>query len=186
MEREREIIYNLQLIYNLPNFNLAHFHCFKSGEVGRRSYACTARTIYRNGHFGHKCLKHHYIADNTDIGAKTNDFYDFVLEYYDQFMSEEYILLSTAWTWYKKYVEDANSYSKMPRRAFATELSTYFESGPLDEWYLEDGVRKHLSSVYRGFKHDKFKNIKQTRRYAKVLAQDVRNDFEMVGAKLKK
>lgn len=94
--------------------------------------------------------------------AKTNDFYDFVLEYYDQFMAEDYILLSAAWTWYKKYVEDANSYSKMPRRAFATELSTYFESGPLDEWYLEDGVRKHLSSVYRGFKHDKFKNIKQT------------------------
>ena len=30
------------------------------------------------------------------------------------------------------------------------------------------------------------KNIKQTMRYAKVLAQDVRNDFEMVGAKLKK
>ena len=30
------------------------------------------------------------------------------------------------------------------------------------------------------------KNIKQTMRYAKVLAQDVRDDFEMVGAKLKK
>lgn len=117
----------------------------------------------------HRCMKLYSENKNLynsyrpmSMMAKTNDFYDFVLEYYDQFMSEEYILLSTAWTWYKKYVEDANSYSKMPRRAFATELSTYFESGPLDEWYLEDGVRKHLSSVYRGFKHDKFKNIKQT------------------------
>ena len=30
------------------------------------------------------------------------------------------------------------------------------------------------------------KNIQQTMRYAKVLAQDVRNDFEMIEKKLKK
>ena len=93
--------------------------------------------------------------------SKTNEFYDFVLEYYDQFISEEYILLSTAWTWYKKYIEDSNSYKRMSRTAFATELSSYFETGPKDEWKMdEEGRRKHLSSVYRGFKKDKFKNVR--------------------------
>ncbi len=93
--------------------------------------------------------------------ARTNEFYDFVLEYYDQFSGEEYILLSTAWTWYRKYIEDANAYSKLSRTNFTTELSSYFKSGPQDEWYIdEEGHRKHLSSVYRGFKEDKFKNVK--------------------------
>lgn len=93
--------------------------------------------------------------------SKTNEFYDFILEYYDQFVSEEYILLSTAWTWYKKYIEDSNSYKRMSRTAFTTELSSYFEIGPRDEWRTdEEGRRKHLSSVYRGFKKDKFKNVR--------------------------
>ena len=93
--------------------------------------------------------------------ARTNEFYDFVLEYYDQFTNSDYILLSTAWTWYKKYIEDANAYSKLSRTNFTTELSSYFKSGPQDEWYIdEEGNRKHLSSVYRGFKADKFKNVK--------------------------
>lgn len=93
--------------------------------------------------------------------ARTNEFYDFVLEYYDQFANSEYILLSTAWTMYKKYIEDANAYSKLSRTNFTTELSSYFKSGPQDEWYIdEEGNRKHLSSVYRGFKADKFKNVK--------------------------
>lgn len=95
--------------------------------------------------------------------ARTNEFYDFVLEYYDRFNSEDYILLSVAWEWYKKYVEDAHSYSKMPRRAFASELSTYFEYGPQDEWSIdENGNRKHMSSVYRNFKKDKFKNVRNS------------------------
>lgn len=85
----------------------------------------------------------------------TNEFLDFVLEYNDQFEAEEYILLNTAWTWYKKYTEDANAKQKLSRREFASELSAYFKSGPHDEWYIEDGVRKHRSSVYRGFKLNK-------------------------------
>jgi phage/plasmid-associated DNA primase len=93
--------------------------------------------------------------------SKTNEFYDFVLEYYDQFCAEDYILLSTAWTWYKKYVEDSNAYTKLSRRAFASELCAYFEEGQHDEWYVdEDGSRKHLSSVYRGFRRERFKNVR--------------------------
>lgn len=93
--------------------------------------------------------------------AQTNEFYDFILEYYDQFCAEEYILLSTAWTWYKKYCEDANAYTKLSRKNFAAELSVYFVEGQHDEWYLdEEGNRKHLSSVYRGFKQEKFKNVR--------------------------
>lgn len=93
--------------------------------------------------------------------SKTNEFYDFVLEYYDQFCAEDYILLSTAWTWYKKYVEDSNAYTKLSRRAFASELCAYFEEGQHDEWYVDDdGSRKHLSSVYRGFRRERFKNVR--------------------------
>ena len=95
--------------------------------------------------------------------ARTNEFYDFILEYYDRFNSEDYILLSVAWEWYKKYIEDAHGYSKMSRRAFASELSTYFEYGPQDEWGVdENGNRKHMSSVYRNFKKDKFKNVRNS------------------------
>jgi hypothetical protein len=96
-----------------------------------------------------------------DMMAKTNDFYDFVLEYYDRFLMEDYVTLATTWEWYKKYAEDSSLTFKLQRRQFALELSSYFESGPLDEWSIdEDGTRRHVSSVYRGFKKEKFKNVK--------------------------
>lgn len=116
--------------------------------------------------------------------ARTNEFYDFVLEYYDQFANEEYILLSTAWSWYKRYIEDANAYIKLSRTNFTTELSSYFKSGPQDEWYIdEDGKRKHLSSVYRGFKSDKFKNVKGNA--STVVMKKDRNKVEVVSKSAK-
>lgn len=109
--------------------------------------------------------------------AKTNEFYDFVLEYYDQFCQEEYILLKTAWTWYKQYTEDANAYTKLSRKNFTTELSVYFETGPLDEWYVnDDGSRQHLSSVYRGFKQEKFKNVRN--KGVSVVSRKKKSDSE--------
>lgn len=116
--------------------------------------------------------------------ARTNEFYDFVLEYYDQFANEEYILLSTAWSWYKRYIEDANAYIKLSRTNFTTELSSYFKSGPQDEWYIdEDGKRKHLSSVYRGFKSDKFKNVKGNA--STIVMKKDRNKVEVVNKSVK-
>lgn len=122
-------------------------------ELSGIAFKC--RELYLN----HKKLYNAYRP--MTMMAQTNEFYDFILEYYDQFCAEEYILLSTAWTWYKKYVEDANAYTKLSRKNFATELSVYFVEGQHDEWYTdENGNRKHLSSVYRGFKKEKFKNVR--------------------------
>lgn len=87
----------------------------------------------------------------------TNDFYDFMLNYYDVFKSEEYTTLAVAWERYKNYVEDANVNYKMSRRAFSTELSSYFNEGLHDIFIVDnDGSRKHLRSVYSGFKSEMF------------------------------
>ena len=83
----------------------------------------------------------------------TNDFYDFMLSYYDAFKNEDYTTLSAAWERYKTYVEEANVHYKMARRAFATELNGYFEEGAHDEYLIDaDGKKKHVRSIYRGFK----------------------------------
>lgn len=122
-------------------------------EIAGIAYHCME--LYRNNKKAYNGYKPMLMM------AQTNEFYDFILEYYDQFCAEDYILLSTAWTWYKKYCEDANAYTKLSRKNFAAELSVYFVEGQHDEWYLdEEGNRKHLSSVYRGFKQEKFKNVR--------------------------
>ena len=94
---------------------------------------------------------------------KTNDFYDFMLEYYDQFCESEWLSLLTAWNWYKKYCEDAGA-NKLPRRIFATELSYYYAQPPHDEYHEdENGLKKHYTSVFRDFRKEKFKKRETVR-----------------------
>jgi site-specific recombinase XerD len=61
-----------------------------------------------------------------------------------------------------------NLHSHMGRHTFAT-------------WMLSQGAR--IENVSRMLGH---KDITITQRYAKVLAEDVKSDFEMVAAKIKK
>ena len=89
----------------------------------------------------------------NDMFSATNDMYNFVYEYYDEFCNEPYITASHAWTMYNDYIEKGKFQNPLNWRAFKAELANYFEH--FDERLrLGNGERKR--SVYRGFKKDKF------------------------------
>ena len=76
----------------------------------------------------------------------TNNFYDFVQEYYDDFASSDYIDLATAWSLYNTYSELANVKNKMERRVVGNELKNYYREFKPDT--VIDG--KHKRNVYIG------------------------------------
>ena len=84
--------------------------------------------------------------------SATNDFYDFMDYYYDEFESGDYIQLKSAWNLYKSYCEFANVQYPMGLRAMRNEFRNYFDD------FIEDtkidGV--HYRNIYRGFKKEKF------------------------------
>ena len=90
------------------------------------------------------------------IGA-SNDFYNFVLSYYDQFKSEDGTTLKIAWERYNKYCDDARVPYRYQQRVFKEELKSYFkefyERGPADE----NGTRSW--NVYKGFIRNKFTDV---------------------------
>lgn len=84
----------------------------------------------------------------------TNEFYNFIQDYYFELMSEDQIPLKKIWTWYKQYCLDANVKFPMSRNAVRNELMNYFDN-------CEDEVRmdgRHVRNVYSGFKQGKFMN----------------------------
>lgn len=84
--------------------------------------------------------------------AVTNDFYDFIDEYFDYFMVNDPMTAALAWSKYKEYCEDSKTGYIMPQRAFKEELKNY---------YKEFDDRKKVGdlyprSVYTGFKYQMF------------------------------
>lgn len=90
-----------------------------------------------------------------DMFRMTNDFYDFMQEYYDDFASKDYTDLTTVWTLYQAYCESANVKNKMQRRSVGTELKGYFREFKADT--SVDG--KHKRNVYFGFKSERFEYV---------------------------
>lgn len=86
------------------------------------------------------------------MGA-SNDFYNFILDYYHVFIKEDSTTLVAAWEMYKKYVEDAKVNYPLPRRVFQEELKSYFREFN-ERFSLDDGTR--VRSFYSGFRTDKF------------------------------
>ena len=90
------------------------------------------------------------------IGA-SNDFYNFVLSFYEQFKSEDGTTLKIAWERYNKYCDDARVPYRYQQRVFKEELKSYFkefyERGPADE----SGTRSW--NVYKGFIRNKFADV---------------------------
>lgn len=119
-------------------------------ELGAIAYRC--RELYLNN----KNLHINYRP--MEMMEATNDFYDFVLSYYDAFVAEEYVTLKAAWERYKVYVEEANVLYKLSMRAFSNELENYFHERRANyEVVVSNGERKHLRSVYIGFRKELFK-----------------------------
>lgn len=86
------------------------------------------------------------------LGA-TNDFYNYILDYYSVFVKEDGVTLKSAWEMYKNYCEEARVPYPLSRRNFKEELRNYFRS--YDERFtMSDGSR--VRSYYSGFRTEKF------------------------------
>lgn len=98
-----------------------------------------------------------YIPVNM-MGA-SNDFYNFVMDYYFDFEKEDGVSLAVAWERYQQYCIDAKVLYPMSRRVFKEELKNYFRDFD-DRKTAEDGSR--IRSYYSGFKTNIFKNTNNT------------------------
>ena len=82
----------------------------------------------------------------------TNDFYDFVENYYEEFLAQDPVQLKDVWDMYKKYCDYAQVAYPMSMRVMRTELKNYFREYKEDSYV--DG--KHVRNVYSGFRTEKF------------------------------
>ena len=114
-------------------------------ELGAIAYHCLK--VYEDN----KNFYDDYVPVNM-LGA-SNDFYNFILEYYDIFANEDGISLKSAWENYKQYCEDARVSYPFSQRIFKEELKNYFRE--FDERHFDDnGIR--LRNWYSGFLAEKF------------------------------
>lgn len=114
-------------------------------ELGAIAYHC--QEVY---------LKNPEAYDNyipvAMLGA-SNDFYNFVLDAYLVFKSEDCTTMKAAWEMYKNYCEDAKVPYPYAQRAFKEELKNYFKEYK-ERYTLEDGTRAR--SYYSGFCWERF------------------------------
>lgn len=89
----------------------------------------------------------------TEMMGSTNDFYNFVAEYYDEFKQKDSTTLKDAYSLYDIYCQEAKVAYPMTRRPFQEELKNYFSEFK-ERVLLENGQR--VRSVYRGFRTDLF------------------------------
>lgn len=87
----------------------------------------------------------------TMMGA-TNDFYNFMEEYYDEFKATNGTTLNDAWFKYRLYCEEAKVLYPYPKRSVKEELKNYFLN------YKERGIVNGEAhrNVYSGFRIEKF------------------------------
>lgn len=88
----------------------------------------------------------------TSMISATNDMYNFVQEYYFDFVETDPMSLNEAWRLYKTYSSEANIPYPMMKRVFKEEFKEYYEEF-LDRSYVNNS---NVRNVYSGFKKDKF------------------------------
>ena len=86
------------------------------------------------------------------MGA-SNDFYNFVVNYYQVFVEDNCTSLKVAWEMYKFYCDDAKVSFPFSQRVFKEELKNYFNDYK-ERFTLEDGTR--VRNYYSGFRLDRF------------------------------
>ncbi len=112
------------------------------------------------GGIAYKCLKvfkelgrnyyNNYIP--TEMISGTNDFFNFVSEYYDIFSKNDGVTLKAAWGLYKEYVEYAKIPYPMTLLKFKEELKNYFREH-YERKTLPDGSR--IRNWYEQFRKEK-------------------------------
>lgn len=103
-----------------------------------------------------------------DMMSATNDFYDFVESYYDEFKKSEFVTLKDVWGMYKTYCDYAKVVYPYPMRAVRVELKNYFDDYK-EQYVVGD---KHYRNVYIGFKTEKFYYEKTDRTNEKSVVKD--------------
>jgi energy-coupling factor transporter ATP-binding protein EcfA2 len=88
------------------------------------------------------------------LGA-SNDFYNFIIDSYYVFKSEDGTTMKAAWEMYKTYCDEAKVTFPFSQRIFKEELKNYFREYK-ERFNLEDGSRAR--SYYSGFKTEKFED----------------------------
>ena len=87
-----------------------------------------------------------------DMISATNDFYDFVENYYEQFAEDDAISLVDAWELYKRYCEYADVRFKYSMRQLRNELKNYFRDYK-EQAHVEG---RHIRNYYSGFIKERF------------------------------
>jgi hypothetical protein len=88
----------------------------------------------------------------TMLGA-SNDFYNFIVDAYYAFKSENGVTLKASWEMYKTYCDEAKVPYPFSQRIFKEEMKNYFREYK-ERYTLADGTR--VRNYYLGFRDDKF------------------------------
>ena len=94
----------------------------------------------------------------TRMLAATNDFYDFVQFYYDDFAEADSVAASDVYTKWQKYRDFANITKPMSYKAVVLEMQNYFRE------FHERGVGpngKRQRNIFKGFIKEKFESEKE-------------------------
>ena len=102
----------------------------------------------------------HYYDDyvpKSMVGA-TNDFFNFMEEYFEEFKNNDYVTLNDAWFKYRIYCDDAKVPYPYSKRIFKEELKNYFKT------FRERGVinGEQHRNLYSGLKLEKFGVVEET------------------------
>lgn len=101
--------------------------------------------------------------------AATNDFYDFVEFYYDEFAAADVVVAADAYSKWQRYKEFANITKNMNYKSVVLELQNYFRE------FQERGIGpdgKRHRQVFVGFLKDKFRSKQEGKSEEKTGAGD--------------
>lgn len=102
----------------------------------------------------------HYYDEYVPLSmmGATNDFYNFMEEYYDEFKKEDRAILNDVWFKYRLYCEEAKVPYPYPKRNVKEELKNYFRV--YKERCTIDGENRR--NVYLNFRVEKFETSMHT------------------------
>ena len=92
---------------------------------------------------------------------ETDDFFNFMLDYHDEFAKTEGIYLSRAWDTYKAWLEEARMQNGCNKKVFKVEFRKYFKTYEKEKDGRKDFYRDLDERLFRVFAQDddKTKNI---------------------------
>ncbi len=129
--------------------------------VSSRDYDSLVNQIdFELGAIAYNCLelykqlgKDHYNRYvPLDMMYRTNIFFNFVDEYYLEFVREDKVTLTRAWSMYKLFCEETGITNRLARHTFRDELKNYWRK--FHSITRIDGIQ--LRSVYTGFSTEVF------------------------------